>query len=40
METLLAVALGFLVIVVMLARYGLLTRLAEKRKKRPGTPSD
>jgi hypothetical protein len=40
METLLAVGVGFLVIVVVFAQYGLLTKFAEKRKKLRDTQGD
>lgn len=35
METLLVVGLGLLVMVLIFAKYGLITKLAEKRKKAP-----
>lgn len=38
METLLTVGVGFLVIVVIFIQYGLLTKFADKRKKRRETP--
>ncbi len=40
METLLAVGVGLLVIVVIFVQYDLLTKFADKRKKRRETRSD
>jgi hypothetical protein len=39
-ETLLAVGVGFLAIVVIVVQYGLLTKLADRTKKRRDTWSD